>query len=328
MGRMPECRERMDAQERPVKDFDYMLLSKAELAATMRGMTNVGWKPRILDGKALAARMRGALTEEVAELTEKHGRAPGLAVILVGDDPASQVYVRNKTSGCKNMGVVSFSHPLPADTTQQHLLGLISELNADPKVDGILVQLPVPAHINPDSLIEAIDPGKDVDGFHPYNVGRLAARKPALRSCTPFGCMKLLEETGVDLHGKECVVVGASNIVGRPMALELLLAGATVTVAHKFTQDLRSHVERADIVIAAAGKQGLIKGEWIKPGATVIDVGIHRLPDGTLTGDVEFKVAAERAAWITPVPGGVGPMTITMLLANTVEAFKAHLGDT
>jgi len=289
----------------------------------MRGMTTA----RILDGKALAARMRQSLTVEVTELTEKHGRAPGLAVILVGSDPASQVYVRHKKNGCEAMGIASFSHELAADTTQQHLLGLISELNTDPKVDGILVQLPVPEHINPDSLIEAIDPGKDVDGFHPYNVGRLAARKPALRSCTPFGCMKLLEETGMDLHGKECVVVGASNIVGRPMALELLLAGATVTIAHKFTRDLRSHIERADIVVAAAGKQGLIKGTWIKPGATVIDVGIHRLADGTLTGDVEFEAAAKRAAWITPVPGGVGPMTITMLLANTVEAFKIHIGD-
>jgi len=282
---------------------------------------------KILDGKALAARMRQSLTDEVAELTEKHGRPPGLAVILVGSDPASQVYVRNKKTGCTNMGIESFAHDLPADTTQQHLLGLISELNADPKVDGILVQLPVPEHINPDSLIEAIDPAKDVDGFHPYNVGRLAARKPALRSCTPYGCMKLLEETGIDLHGKECVIVGASNIVGRPMALELLLAGATVTIAHKFTQDLRAHIERADIVVAAAGKQGLIRGEWIKPGAVVIDVGIHRLPDNSLTGDVEFEAAAERAAWITPVPGGVGPMTITMLLANTVDAFKLHMGD-
>jgi len=306
-----------------VKDFDYTLLSKGILAATMRGMTTA----QILDGKALAARMRQSLTAEVVELTEKHGRAPGLAVILVGADPASQVYVRNKKAGCEKMGIASIAYNLSADTTQQHLLGLISELNADPKVDGILVQLPLPNHINPDSLIEAIDPGKDVDGFHPYNVGRLAARKPALRSCTPFGCMKLLEETGLDLHGKECVIVGASNIVGRPMALELLLAGATVTVAHKFTRNLRNHIERADIVVAAAGKQGLIKGEWIKPGATVIDVGIHRLDNGKLTGDVEFEAAAERAAWITPVPGGVGPMTITMLLANTVEAFKTHVGD-
>ncbi len=284
-------------------------------------------KAQILDGKALASRLRNTLADDVAALTEKHGRAPGLAVILVGDDPASHVYVRNKKSACKQVGIRSFSHELPADTSQQHLLGLISELNHDPKVDGILVQLPVPAHINPEAIIEAIDPGKDVDGFHPYNLGRLTARKPALRSCTPYGCMKLLEETGEDLHGKECVIVGASNIVGRPMALELLLAGATVTVCHRFTRDLQAHIARADIVVAAAGKQGLVRGEWIKPGAIVIDVGIHRLPDGSLTGDVDFATASRRAAWITPVPGGVGPMTITMLLANTVQSFKIHLGD-
>lgn len=284
-------------------------------------------KAQLLDGKALAARMRTALADEVSALTEKHGRAPGLAVIIVGDDPASHVYVRNKKIGCEKVGIRSFSHELPADTSQQHLLGLISELNQDPKIDGILVQLPVPEHINPETIIEAIDPGKDVDGFHPYNIGRLTARQPALRSCTPYGCMKLLEETGEDLHGKECVIVGASNIVGRPMALELLLAGATVTVCHRFTRDLQSHIERAEVVVAAAGKQGLIHGEWIRPGAIVIDVGIHRLSDGSLTGDVDFDTASQRASWITPVPGGVGPMTITMLLTNTVQAFKTHLGD-
>jgi len=289
----------------------------------MRGLM----KAQLLDGKALAARMRTALADEVSALTEKHGRAPGLAVIIVGDDPASHVYVRNKKIGCEKVGIRSFSHELPADTSQQHLLGLISELNQDPKIDGILVQLPVPEHINPETIIEAIDPGKDVDGFHPYNIGRLTARQPALRSCTPYGCMKLLEETGEDLHGKECVIVGASNIVGRPMALELLLAGATVTVCHRFTRDLQSHIERAEVVVAAAGKQGLIHGEWIRPGAIVIDVGIHRLSDGSLTGDVDFDTASQRASWITPVPGGVGPMTITMLLANTVQAFKTHLGD-
>ncbi|HXH71479.1 MAG TPA: bifunctional methylenetetrahydrofolate dehydrogenase/methenyltetrahydrofolate cyclohydrolase FolD [Mariprofundaceae bacterium] len=282
---------------------------------------------KILDGKALAERMRAQMQAEVAELARKHGRAPGLAVILVGNDPASEIYVRNKKRGCENVGIASFSHELPAETTQQHLLGLIGELNADPKVDGILVQLPVPAHINPESIIEAIVPNKDVDGFHPYNIGRLAARKPALRSCTPYGCMKLIEETGEDLYGKECVVVGASNIVGRPMAMELLLAGATVTVTHRFTKDLKSHVERADIVVAAAGKAGLVKGEWIKPGAIVVDVGMNRLPDGRLAGDVEYDTAAQRAGWITPVPGGVGPMTITMLLANTIQAFRAHVGD-
>ncbi len=285
---------------------------------------------RILDGKAVAARLRRELQAEIAALTDKHGRAPGLAVILVGEDAASQVYVRNKKKACLDIGVASeeFSQTLPADTSQQHLLGLIAELNANPKVDGILVQMPVPAHIDAETIIEAIDADKDVDGFHPYNVGRLAARMPRLRSCTPFGCMKLLQETGVDLHGQEAVIVGASNIVGRPMAMELLLAGATVTVAHKFTRDLQAHVSRADIVVAAAGKPGLVKGAWIKPGAIVIDVGINRLDDGRLAGDVEFEAAAERAAWITPVPGGVGPMTITMLLANTVQAFREHVGDT
>ncbi|MDX8397700.1 MAG: bifunctional methylenetetrahydrofolate dehydrogenase/methenyltetrahydrofolate cyclohydrolase FolD [Mariprofundaceae bacterium] len=282
---------------------------------------------QILDGKALAQRMRTAMHDESTDLLAKHGRKPGLAVILIGSDPASHVYVKNKKIGCEKAGISSFSYELDANTTQQHLLGLISELNADPKIDGILVQLPVPAHINPEPILQAIDPSKDVDGFHPYNIGCLTVRQPALRSCTPYGCMKLLEETGQDLHGKEAVVVGASNIVGRPMAMELLLAGATVTVCHRFTKDLQSHIERADIVIAAAGKQGLIQGQWIKKGATVIDVGIHRLENGSLTGDVDFSEASKHAAWITPVPGGVGPMTITMLLSNTIEAFKAHVGD-
>jgi len=282
---------------------------------------------KILDGKALAARLRDEIRLEADFLAQKHGRKPGLAVIIVGNDPASHVYVKNKKIGCEKAGIRSFSYELPAETSQQHLLGLITELNNDPKVDGILVQLPVPVHINSETILEAIDPGKDVDGFHPYNVGRLASRKPALRSCTPYGCMKLLEETGIDLHGKECVIVGASNIVGRPMALELLLAGATVTVTHRFSKNLQAHIERAEVVVAAAGKQGLIKGEWIRPGAVVIDVGIHRREDGSLTGDVEFESASKNAGWITPVPGGVGPMTITMLLANTVQAFKTHLGD-
>ncbi len=284
---------------------------------------------RVLDGKAIAARIRGELKAEVGQLAARHGRAPGLAVILIGEDPASQVYVRNKKRACAEAGIASddFSQTLPASTTQQHLLGLIAELNADPRVDGILVQMPLPAHIDAEAVIEAIDPGKDVDGFHPYNVGRLAARMPALRSCTPYGCMRLLEETGVDLHGQEAVIVGASNIVGRPMALELLLAGSTVTVCHKFTRDLAAHIRRADIVIAAAGRPGLVRGEWIREGAIVIDVGINRLDDGRLVGDVEFDEAAKRAAWITPVPGGVGPMTITMLLYNTLAAFRRHTGD-
>lgn len=282
---------------------------------------------KILDGKALSERMRNGMSEEISALQATHGRAPGLAVIIVGDDPASHVYVRNKKLACEKVGIASFAHELLADTTQQHLLGLISELNANPKVDGILVQLPVPDHINSETIITAIDPDKDVDGFQPYNIGSLAARMPALRPCTPFGCMKLLEETGIDLHGQEAVVVGASNMVGRPMALELLLAGATVTIAHRFTHHLQTHIERADIVVAAAGKQGLIKGEWIKEGAIVIDVGIHRMDNGKLTGDVDFEAASKHASWITPVPGGVGPMTITMLLYNTISAFRTHVGD-
>lgn len=279
---------------------------------------------KILDGKTLAERLRADMRAQTSQLQAKHGRAPGLAVILVGGDPASQIYVNNKKRACEEVGIISFSHELPQETSKEHLLGLIGELNRDPRIDGILVQLPLPDHINPGPVIEAIDPAKDVDGFHPYNLGCLTARKPALRSCTPYGCMRLLQETGEDLHGKEAVVVGASNIVGRPMALELLLAGSTVTVAHRFTRDLAAHVQRADIVIAAAGKPGLIKGEWIRQGATVIDVGIHRREDGSLCGDVEFDEAVKRAAWITPVPGGVGPMTICMLLANTLQAHSSR----
>ena len=280
----------------------------------------------ILDGKALSERLRAGIRQDIDALAARHGRRPGLAVILVGNDPASEIYVRNKKNACQAVGIESFSYEEPDTITQQHLLGMVGELNRNPLVDGILVQLPLPAHIDPESVIEAIKPDKDVDGFHPYNIGRLAARIPAMRSCTPYGCMKLLEETGLDLYGKEAVVVGASNHVGRPMALELLLAGCTVTVTHRFTEDLASHVRRADIVVAAAGKKELVKGEWIKPGAVVIDIGMHRDEDGKLCGDVEFAAAAGRAGWITPVPGGVGPMTITMLLYNTVESAKRAAG--
>ena len=281
----------------------------------------------ILDGKAISERIRAELRQDTESLAARHGRRPGLAVILVGNDPASEIYVRNKKNACKAVGIESFSYEEPPTITQQHLLGMVGELNRNPLVDGILVQLPLPAHIDTESVIEAINPDKDVDGFHPYNIGRLAARIPALRSCTPYGCMKLLEETGLDLYGLEAVVVGASNHVGRPMALELLLAGCTVTTTHRFTRDLASHVRRADIVVAAAGKRELVKGEWIKDGAVVIDIGMHRDENNKLCGDVEFSAAAERAGWITPVPGGVGPMTITMLLANTIQAFRAHTGD-
>ncbi|HSX70996.1 bifunctional methylenetetrahydrofolate dehydrogenase/methenyltetrahydrofolate cyclohydrolase FolD [Pseudomonas subflava] len=279
---------------------------------------------KLIDGKSIAANLRQEIAKRVAERRQQGLRAPGLAVILVGSDPASQVYVSHKRKDCEEVGFVSVAHDLPATTTQGELLGLIDQLNRDNAIDGILVQLPLPAHLDASQLLERINPDKDVDGFHPFNVGRLSQRMPLLRSCTPKGIMTLLESTGVDLHGQHAVVVGASNIVGRPMALELLLAGCTVTVTHRFTKDLAGHVAQADIVVAAAGKTGLVKGEWIKQGAIVIDVGINRQADGKLVGDVEYDVAAERAGWITPVPGGVGPMTRACLLENTLYAAE-HL---
>jgi methylenetetrahydrofolate dehydrogenase (NADP+)/methenyltetrahydrofolate cyclohydrolase len=247
-----------------------------------------------------------------------------LAVILVGDNPASSLYVRNKRRACESAGVLDLAHHLPADTSQEALLDLIERLNADPTVDGILVQLPLPAHINPDAVIERIRPDKDVDGFHPYNIGRLLVRMPTLRPCTPYGVMQLLATTGEDLRGREAVVVGASNIVGRPMALELLMANCTVTVCHSATRDLEAHVRRAEVLVVAVGRPELVKGRWVRDGALVMDVGINRLEDGRVVGDVEFATAAERAAWITPVPGGVGPMTVATLLQNTLHAAQAH----
>ncbi|KIL05412.1 methenyltetrahydrofolate cyclohydrolase [Stutzerimonas stutzeri] len=275
---------------------------------------------QLIDGKTIAATIRQGIASRVAERRNQGLRVPGLAVILVGTDPASQVYVAHKRKDCEEVGFKSIAHDLPADTRQDELLALIDQLNDDAEIDGILVQLPLPAHLDASQLLERIRPDKDVDGFHPYNVGRLAQRMPLLRPCTPKGIMALLESTGVDLHGLDAVVVGASNIVGRPMALELLLAGCTTTVTHRFTQNLESHVRRADLVVVAVGKPGLVKGEWIKPGAIVIDVGINRLADGRLVGDVDFAIAAERASWITPVPGGVGPMTRACLLENTMHA--------
>lgn len=275
---------------------------------------------QLIDGKRIASDIRRELRQRI-ETRQKDGlRAPGLAVVMIGDHAASTVYVRNKRLACAEIGIHDISHDLPASTTQTQLLALIDELNRDPTVDGILVQLPLPAHIDQSAIIERIAPGKDVDGFHPYNVGRLALRMPRLRPCTPYGVMKLLESTGVDLHGKEAVVVGASNIVGRPMSLELLLAGCTVTTCHRFTRDLPGQVGRAEILVVAVGKPGFVHGDWIRPGAIVIDVGINRLDDGRLVGDVDFESARQRAGWITPVPGGVGPMTVTMLLQNTLEA--------
>ncbi|RMG31239.1 MAG: bifunctional methylenetetrahydrofolate dehydrogenase/methenyltetrahydrofolate cyclohydrolase FolD [Gammaproteobacteria bacterium] len=279
---------------------------------------------RILDGRAVAAELRRRVAEGVRERTSRGLPPPGLAVILVGEDPASRVYVRNKRRACEEVGIRSFKHDLPADTSEAALLALIDRLNRDPAVDGILVQLPLPPHIDAEAVVERIRPDKDVDGFHPYNMGRLALRIPTLRPCTPWGVMQLLEITGQDLHGREAVVVGASNIVGRPMALELLLAGCTVTVCHRFTRDLPTHVARAEILVVAVGKPGIVKGTWIREGATVIDVGINRTPEGKLVGDVEFEAAAARAAWITPVPGGVGPMTVAVLLENTLRAAEHH----
>ena len=281
---------------------------------------------KLIDGKAIAANLRQQIAQRVAQRREQGLRTPGLAVILVGSDPASQVYVSHKRKDCEEVGFISRAYDLPSETTQTELTDLIDSLNDDPAIDGILLQLPLPEHLESSSLLERIRPDKDVDGFHPYNVGRLAQRIPLLRPCTPKGIMTLLESTGVDLYGKDAVVVGASNIVGRPMAMELLLAGCTVTVTHRFTQDLAGHVGRADLVVVAAGKPGLVKGEWIKEGAIVIDVGINRQDDGKLVGDVVYETALPRAGWITPVPGGVGPMTRACLLENTLYAAETLHG--
>ncbi len=280
---------------------------------------------RILDGRALAQSIQQQIKTQILDATGRGARAPGLAVVLVGSDPASQVYVRHKRKACESVGIISYSHDLPETTSQAALLDVIDRLNADADIDGILVQLPLPRHVDPETIIERINPAKDVDGFHPYNIGRLALRLPVLRPCTPFGVMRLLETTGESLLGRHAVVVGASNIVGRPMALELLLAGATVSVCHRFTRDTQAHVAQAEVLIVAAGRPGLIPGAWIPEGCTVIDVGINRLEDGRLVGDVEFATAQERAAWITPVPGGVGPMTVTMLLDNTLQAYRLRM---
>ncbi|MGD8312782.1 MAG: bifunctional methylenetetrahydrofolate dehydrogenase/methenyltetrahydrofolate cyclohydrolase FolD [Gammaproteobacteria bacterium] len=275
---------------------------------------------QLIDGKTIAAKVRQSVRERVDARRNNDLRIPGLAVVLVGRDPASEIYVRNKRRACDEAGVISRSFDLPAKTSEQALLALIGELNSDAAIDGILVQFPLPDHIDADKVTECIRPDKDVDGFHPYNIGRLALRRPSLRSCTPRGIITLLEHTGETFHGREAVIVGASNIVGRPMGLELLLAGCTVTTCHRFTRNLAEHVGRADILVVAVGKPGFLSGTWVKPGATVIDVGINRLEDGRLTGDIEFATACDRAAWITPVPGGVGPMTVATLLENTLYA--------
>jgi methylenetetrahydrofolate dehydrogenase (NADP+)/methenyltetrahydrofolate cyclohydrolase len=280
---------------------------------------------KIIDGKAIAAKIRGEIAEEVKRLGTR-GITPGLAVVLVGEDPASKVYVSMKEKACQDVGIFSDEHKLPAETGEGELLALIEQLNDDPRIHGILVQLPLPKQIDTEKVLEAISPHKDVDGFHPYNVGRLVVGKPLFQPCTPYGVMVMLREIGVDLAGKEVVVVGRSNIVGKPVALMCLQQHATVTICHSKTRDLAAKVGMADVVIAAVGQPEMIKGEWIKEGAVVIDVGVNRVGDKKLVGDVEYAKASERASAITPVPGGVGPMTITMLLYNTVASAKRTIG--
>ncbi|MGL5537973.1 MAG: bifunctional methylenetetrahydrofolate dehydrogenase/methenyltetrahydrofolate cyclohydrolase FolD, partial [Aeromonas veronii] len=279
---------------------------------------------KIIDGKQVAQTIRSQVAAQVQQRLAAGKRAPGLAVILVGADPASQVYVGSKRRACEEVGFLSRSYDLSATASQEELLALIDQLKADSHVDGILVQLPLPDHFDTTQVLERIQPDKDVDGFHPYNVGRLAQRIPALRPCTPKGIMTLIETTGVKTHGLHAVVVGASNIVGRPMTLELLLAGCTTTTCHRFTRDLEDQVRRADLLVVAVGKPNFIPGEWIKPGALVIDVGINRLADGSLVGDVEFETARSHASFITPVPGGVGPMTVASLMENTLIACSEY----
>ncbi|KGJ93176.1 bifunctional methylenetetrahydrofolate dehydrogenase/methenyltetrahydrofolate cyclohydrolase FolD [Colwellia psychrerythraea] len=274
----------------------------------------------LIDGKAIAKKLRDSVKEEVNLRISNGKRVPGLAVILVGCDPASQVYVGSKRKACEEVGFISRSYDLPRTTSEQELLTLVSELNNDDSIDGILVQLPLPENLNADLIIEHINPVKDVDGFHPSNVGKLVLRQPGLRPCTPKGIVTLIESTGIDPKGLDALVIGASNIVGRPMGLELLLAKCTVTTTHRFTKDLEGKVRNADLIVVAVGKPGFIPGEWIKEGAIVIDVGINRLDNGKLVGDVDFGAAKERASFITPVPGGVGPMTVASLIENTLIA--------
>ncbi|WP_431223382.1 bifunctional methylenetetrahydrofolate dehydrogenase/methenyltetrahydrofolate cyclohydrolase FolD [Serratia sp. L9] len=279
---------------------------------------------KIIDGKTIAQQVRNEVAEQVKQRLAAGKRAPGLAVVLVGENPASQIYVGSKRKACEEVGFISRSYDLPASTTEPELLALIDKLNTDSEIDGILVQLPLPAGIDNVKVLERIHPDKDVDGFHPYNVGRLCQRAPKLRPCTPRGIVTMLERYNIETYGLNAVVVGASNIVGRPMSMELLLAGCTTTVTHRFTRNLRHHVENADLLIVAVGKPGFIPGDWIKPGAIVIDVGINRLESGKVVGDVDFEAASQRAAYITPVPGGVGPMTVATLIQNTLQACEEY----
>jgi methylenetetrahydrofolate dehydrogenase (NADP+) / methenyltetrahydrofolate cyclohydrolase len=300
-----------------VRQFEGCAVDVPECASLVSGNPMTA---QIIDGKALAQRVTDQVRADITEHVASGGSPPGLAVVLVGESAASQVYVRNKRKTTEAVGMRSFAHDLPGATSEAELLDLIDHLNADPAVNGILVQLPLPKQIDAEKVIERIDPKKDVDGFHPYNIGRLVLKMPILRPCTPYGCMQLLQTTKEDLIGKHAVVIGQSNIVGRPMALELLMARCTVTICHSATRDLPGIVRQGDIVVAGVGKPHFVPGDWIKPGAIVIDVGINRTPEGKLCGDVDFAAAKEVAGWITPVPGGVGPMTIATLLANTLRA--------
>lgn len=277
---------------------------------------------QIIDGKAIAENLLDSIKLKIDARIIAGKRAPCLAVILVGNDPASAIYVRNKRKACEKVGIHSIAHNLPASTSEADLFALVDSINHDPSIDGILVQSPLPQHINEDELIERISVDKDVDGFHPYNIGRLTVRQPTLRSCTPFGVIKMLQASDIDLMGLDAVIIGVSNHVGRPMALELLLAGCTITSCHRHTKNLADKVKSADLVVVAAGKAGLVQGDWIKPGAIVVDIGINRLADGSICGDVDFNAAKQHAAYITPVPGGVGPMTVATLLENTLLALE------
>jgi methylenetetrahydrofolate dehydrogenase (NADP+)/methenyltetrahydrofolate cyclohydrolase len=277
---------------------------------------------KIIDGKAIAENLLTTIKSKIDARIAKGKRAPCLAVILVGADPASAIYVGRKRKACEKVGIRSLSHDLPAETTEADLFALVDSINSDATIDGILVQSPLPHHIDENKLIERISVDKDVDGFHPYNIGRLTVRQPTLRSCTPFGVIKMLQASNIDLMGLDAVIIGVSNHVGRPMALELLLAGCTITSCHRHTKDLAGKVKSADLVVVAAGKAGLVQGDWIKPGAIVVDIGINRLSDGTICGDVDFNAAKTRAGYITPVPGGVGPMTVATLMENTLLALE------
>ncbi|MDP8032949.1 bifunctional methylenetetrahydrofolate dehydrogenase/methenyltetrahydrofolate cyclohydrolase FolD [Pasteurella atlantica] len=282
---------------------------------------------QIISGKIVASKIKQKIAKQIDGYIKQGNRPPCLAVILVGCDPASQIYVKSKRKSCEELGILSQSYDLPASSSELELLTLLSQLNNDDNVDGILVQLPLPKHINSTKIIEAILPTKDVDGFHPYNIGRLCQRMPTLRPCTPYGVMKIIEYIGQDIKGKHAVIVGASNIVGRPMAMEFLLAGCTTTVTHRFTENLEQYIKQADILVVAVGKPEFISGEWIKEGAMVFDVGINRLENNKLVGDIEFETASQKASFITPVPGGVGLMTVAMLMQNTLLAYKTHIGD-